>query len=157
MQLTIEPTDDPDIPARLNEVVHRLHYTSHPEVFQPYDYEAFRPWFVVQLAKPTTTCLSAFLDDEPVGYALFFLREPSSPFLQPSYRSVQLDQLAVLPEYQGRGIGGLLLDRVEQFCREKNVDRLQLSVWITNFSAREFYRKRGFEPYLEHWERKLKR
>ena len=50
-------------------------------------------------------------------------------------------ELIVLPEYQGRGIGGEILEKLVEKCREAGVHDIQL------FCARgkhEFYEKRGF-------------
>jgi GNAT superfamily N-acetyltransferase len=70
--------------------------------------------------------------------------------------------MIVQPDYQGRGIGGELLERLVEKCQAYNIRDIQL------FAARdkaEFYRKRGFAtrpgdaPGMEHiqgWERKLK-
>jgi GNAT superfamily N-acetyltransferase len=52
-----------------------------------------------------------------------------------------VDELIVLPEYQGQGIGGKILEMLVEKCREAGVHDIQL------FSARgkrEFYEKRGF-------------
>ena len=52
-----------------------------------------------------------------------------------------IDELMVLPEYRGQGIGGEILERLVKKCRGAGVRDIQL------FSARgkrEYYEKRGF-------------
>ncbi len=49
--------------------------------------------------------------------------------------------LIVLPEYQGRGIGGQLLDMLVQHCREAGIHDIQL---FCARGKRAFYEKRGF-------------
>ena len=56
-----------------------------------------------------------------------------------------LDDLYLLPEAQGRGVGSALLDRV----KEQRPDGLGLWVFATNTPARDFYRRRDFVE-LEH-------
>jgi GNAT superfamily N-acetyltransferase len=52
-------------------------------------------------------------------------------------------EMIVLPEYQGRGIGGHILESMVARCRDAHITDIQL------FCARgkaEFYRKHGFVP-----------
>ncbi len=49
--------------------------------------------------------------------------------------------LIVLPEYQGRGIGGRLLDVLVQRCQEAGIHDIQL---FCARGKRGFYEKRGF-------------
>ena len=51
-------------------------------------------------------------------------------------------ELIVLPEYQGQGIGGELLERLVETCQGAGVRDIQLfcAKW-----KREFYEKRGFK------------
>lgn len=55
-----------------------------------------------------------------------------------------IEQLYVLPDAQGRGIGGALLDIAGQ-----NADQLQLWTFQRNARARRFYEARGFVPVEE--------
>jgi GNAT superfamily N-acetyltransferase len=50
-----------------------------------------------------------------------------------------IEQLYVLPEAQGRGAGGELLDIAKRAC-----ERLQLWTFQRNLKARRFYETRGF-------------
>jgi ribosomal protein S18 acetylase RimI-like enzyme len=52
--------------------------------------------------------------------------------------------LAVAAEAEGSGVGGRLLDRAEQWCREQGFATMQLDVFASNRNARAFYRRRGF-------------
>ena len=55
-------------------------------------------------------------------------------------------ELIVLPEYQGQGIGGNILERLVEKCKETGVRDIQL---FCARGKREFYEKRGFvaRPY----------
>lgn len=50
-------------------------------------------------------------------------------------------ELIVLPEYQGRGIGGEILSRLVEKCQGAGVRDIQL---FCAHGKREFYEKRGF-------------
>jgi ribosomal protein S18 acetylase RimI-like enzyme len=56
-----------------------------------------------------------------------------------AFRSGWIDQLYVLPQAQGRGVGSELLD-----LAKRAFDRLQLWTFQRNLRARRFYEARGF-------------
>jgi GNAT superfamily N-acetyltransferase len=56
-----------------------------------------------------------------------------------AFRSGWIDQLYVLPEVQGRGVGSELLQVAKRAC-----ERLQLWTFQRNLKARRFYEARGF-------------
>ena len=56
-----------------------------------------------------------------------------------AFRSGWIDQLYVLPEVQGRGVGSELLD-----IAKRASERLQLWTFQRNARARRFYEARGF-------------
>jgi ribosomal protein S18 acetylase RimI-like enzyme len=61
-----------------------------------------------------------------------------------AFRKDWIDQLYVLPEAQGRGVGSMLLQRA-QACFEN----LQLWTFQRNAQARRFYEARGFRLVRE--------
>ncbi|MBN1453618.1 MAG: GNAT family N-acetyltransferase [Anaerolineales bacterium] len=50
-------------------------------------------------------------------------------------------ELIVLPEYQGQGVGGEILEKLVEKCRETGVRDIQL---FCAQGKRDFYEKRGF-------------
>jgi ribosomal-protein-alanine N-acetyltransferase len=56
----------------------------------------------------------------------------------------ELANVAVRPDFQGRGIGSALLDRVMVHAREKGVETLFLEVRYSNETAHQLYLSRGF-------------
>lgn len=59
-------------------------------------------------------------------------------------RSAHLYSLTVDPRYQGRGVGRLLLSRIEEACRARGISRLLLEVRSDNERAIGLYRTAGF-------------
>ena len=55
-----------------------------------------------------------------------------------------LSVLAVTAEAEGKGVGSALLDRSQEWARERGSDRLTLSALVTNARARALYERRGF-------------
>ncbi|MFW6199889.1 MAG: ribosomal protein S18-alanine N-acetyltransferase, partial [Gemmatimonadota bacterium] len=56
----------------------------------------------------------------------------------------ELADLAVDPEYRGRGIGGFLVGRAVERARARGVRSLFLEVRASNERALSLYRSRGF-------------
>lgn len=55
-----------------------------------------------------------------------------------------ITNVAVLPAFQGRGLGSLLLEEVEDFARQNHCETLSLEVRLSNRDAQRLYRKLGF-------------
>ncbi|MCB0597728.1 MAG: GNAT family N-acetyltransferase [Lewinellaceae bacterium] len=149
--------NNPELLTRLNRHVHTLHHEKHPDIFAPYDYEQFLPWYEGLLAQDNVYGIVAYLDEVPAGYALALHKQYAgvSPFHADGYELMQIDQMAIVPEYQHKGIGKKLIHYIREFCREKGINRLQLSVWLDNEIAKSFYEQMGFEGYLLYMEMKM--
>jgi GNAT superfamily N-acetyltransferase len=83
--------------------------------------------------------------DEPVGFALFF--HNFSTFLaQPG---IYLEDLFVVPEHRGHGVGRLLLGRLAQIAVDRGCGRLEWAVLDWNDNAIRFYERLGAKPNSE--------
>ena len=56
-----------------------------------------------------------------------------------------LHNIAVHPDFRGRGVGRGLIEAAEYFCRENNFDRIVLEVREDNDIARHLYLSMDFE------------
>jgi GNAT superfamily N-acetyltransferase len=56
-----------------------------------------------------------------------------------------LTDLFVLKKYRGKGVGQLALNEIEDFCRERGIDALELQVRRANLSAQTFYQEAGYK------------
>ncbi len=89
--------------------------------------------------------LIAEQDGDPVGFALFF--HNFSTFLaQPG---IYLEDLFVLPEHRGRGIGRALLKELARLAVERGCGRLEWAVLDWNRAAIGFYERLGARPNSE--------
>jgi GNAT superfamily N-acetyltransferase len=88
----------------------------------------------------------ACLEDEPVGFALFF--HNYSTFLgQPG---IFLEDLFVRPQARGHGVGKQLLQWLARTAIERHCGRLEWNVLDWNEPAIGFYRKLGARP-MDEW------
>jgi GNAT superfamily N-acetyltransferase len=84
-------------------------------------------------------------DGTPAGFALFF--HNFSTFLaQPG---IYLEDLFVLPEARGKGVGRALLQRLAQIAVERDCGRLEWAVLDWNRDAIGFYESLGAKPNSE--------
>ena len=95
---------------------------------------------------PFYFCLIAETDGAPAGFALYFFNY-STWLGRPG---LYLEDLFVLPEYRGLGIGKALLQQVAAIAVEKDCPRLQWEVLDWNTPAIDFYKAMGAE-FLDEW------
>jgi len=87
----------------------------------------------------------------PLGYALFF--ETYSTFL--ARPTLYLEDLFVLPEYRGRGIGKALMNLCIRLARERGCGRMEWCCLDWNTSAQEFYQAIGARRMSEWYTYRL--
>ena len=96
--------------------------------------------------QPSAHVVIARVGDEPVGFALWF--HNYSTFL--AKPGLYLEDLFVLPEHRGRGIGKALLVHLAGLAVERGCGRMEWSVLDWNAPALGFYRKLG-AAVMEDW------
>ena len=89
--------------------------------------------------RPVVEALLADVNETSVGFALFFTNY--STFL--TKPGLYLEDLFVLPEYRGLGIGKSLLRHLAKLAVERNCGRLEWSVLDWNEPAIGFYERMG--------------
>jgi hypothetical protein len=67
-----------------------------------------------------------------------------------SSKSLEIERIYVLKEYQGKKAGQLLYNKATEIASDKNVDFLWLGVWENNHRAINFYKKNGFVEFDKH-------
>ena len=87
----------------------------------------------------------ACLDAVPVGFALFF--HNFSTFL--ALPGIYLEDLFVVPEHRGNGVGRALLKELARIAVERGCGRLEWSVLDWNRDAIGFYERLGAKPNSE--------
>lgn len=96
--------------------------------------------------RPAAECLLAFDGDRAVGFALYF--ENFSTFQGRS--GMYLEDLYVVPDARGRGIGKALFRRLAQIAVERGYCRLDWAVLHWNTPAIRFYEGLGAVA-LDEW------
>jgi len=81
-------------------------------------------------------------ESTPVGYLVLALGFS----LQHGGRDAFVDDLYVLPDHRGQGLGTAALQRANQVCRALGVRAMHLTVAPNNPRALALYLRHGFEP-----------
>ncbi|MPZ49654.1 MAG: GNAT family N-acetyltransferase [Dehalococcoidia bacterium] len=90
---------------------------------------------------PDSMLLLARSEGRAVAFANAYLRTtPGSP----PPRFIYVDNVYVLAEARGRGIGSALLSCFESWARERGVEEIRLDVFASNDHAVDFWRQAGF-------------
>jgi GNAT superfamily N-acetyltransferase len=97
-------------------------------------------------ARPAAEVVLAFAGDQPVGFAVYF--HTFSTFL--GQRGLYLEDLFVVPEFRGHGLGRRLLAHVARVAVERGCGRMEWSVLDWNELALGVYRRIGASP-MEEW------
>ena len=96
---------------------------------------------------PAAEVILAYDGETPVGFALFF--HSYSTFL--AQRGLYLEDLFVIPEARGKGVGFALLSTLASIAVSRDCGRLEWSVLKWNQLAIDFYLRIGAEP-LDKWD-----
>lgn len=144
MTITINLEKNAAIMARLNESVQTLHHKLYPGYFKPYCFEAALKFYEAQISEEDWFCLVARDGEAPVGYCLFFIRRYKDNPFRKAYVGISVDQICVLPEYKGKGVGKALMQRIHDFALDHGACQLELTYWEENEEAKVFYGKLGF-------------
>jgi GNAT superfamily N-acetyltransferase len=97
-------------------------------------------------SRPAAEVVLAYDHEEPAGFAVFF--QTFSTFL--ARPGIYLEDLFVVPDRRGRGIGRRLFTHVARVAVERRCGRMEWSVLDWNSPAIGFYRKMGAQP-MEEW------
>jgi GNAT superfamily N-acetyltransferase len=97
-------------------------------------------------ARPSAEVLIGYGGSEAAGFALFF--HNYSTFL--GRPGIYIEDIFVLPEWRGRGLGRQFLIRIAGLAVERRCGRLEWSVLDWNEPAIRFYRRHGARA-MEEW------
>lgn len=150
MTIVVRPArlEDAAVLARLNMRVHQLHVDAHPERYKPIhpDQSEVIAWHAQHLMDESAYVAIAYDGDTPVGYILAFLQQmPDNPFVY-SAPNFHIDQMSVEMEYEGQGVGRLLLEAALDTARGHGALTVSLGVAAFNERAIAFYERHGFTP-----------
>jgi len=156
MRVLVRPPkhEDADGLARAARDLAEQYAESEPERFHVPEPDAQISWLKNALQKPlpeNSVWLVAEVDGEAVGEAQAQLHDPAAnaaiqPQLDVGRRRAYLNYLAVQAEHRSQGIGGRLLEAVEEWARENGAQLIATDTNLrSNVGAVELYESHGYE------------
>lgn len=132
-----------DVPQILRFIRGLAEYEREPNAVHTTEEDLLRDGFG---PNPFFHCLIAEHGDQPAGFALWFYNYSTWE----GRPGIYIEDLFVLPELRGHGIGKALLQRVAAIAVNQNCRRLQWAVLDWNQPAIDFYRAMGGE-FTDEW------
>lgn len=96
-----------------------------------------------------TGALMTGFDRKSVAAAFGFLKIHSDISIQKKINTLQIDCVATLPEYRGKGILKRLLSETEKMAHNAQLNEIQIQVWKKNEGAVKVYEKSGYKIVTE--------
>jgi ribosomal protein S18 acetylase RimI-like enzyme len=101
-----------------------------------------------EMLNPSSSFYLAHMDGELGGYLKLNMDGAQTDIHDP--RSLEVERIYVMKEFQGLGIGSRLMSKAIDVAVEHDKSFIWLGVWERNEAALRFYRKMGFYQTGEH-------
>lgn len=92
----------------------------------------------------TGDCAVARSGGQPVGFVMFHVE---TGFFETDATRGVVDNLYVVADARGEGVGSALLDHAERQLRDAGADALAVEALWDNEAARRLYERRGYAPH----------
>jgi GNAT superfamily N-acetyltransferase len=135
---SVRPAVPEDVPAILDLIRALALYEREPDAVETTEAHLHRALFPAG-GSPTTHCHVAEVDGALVGIAVWFVTVSTWT----GRNGIWLEDLFVLPEHRGAGVGKALLSSLAAVCVERGWPRLEWTVLDWNTPSIEFYRSIG--------------
>lgn len=150
MKYVIREATIEDINKGLLEVFiegYRYHQNGRPDIFANISDEELKNDLIKNFDRLKTIVI---LDtDKIVGYLSYIIKKRHTSKLD-------VDQLVILEQYRGKGLGKKLMDEVREIALNNNCDRIELNCWLFNESALAMYEHIGYVRQRIMYEIKLR-
>ena len=65
--------------------------------------------------------------------------------------SCEVDHVFIKPQFQGNGLGIKMFEFIEDYCREKGCESVELNTYVQNTASHKFYYNSGFKILGYHF------
>ena len=140
----------------LFDEIDTLHRNNLPNKFQKANGPAREKEYYLELIENENIGLFvAEMGKEPVGFAHFIVMDtPSIPIVVPRQYAV-VDSIVVKSGFQKRGIGRMLMQKMQEWAIEKGASSIELNVYEFNETAISFYEKLGYRTFSRRMSKEL--
>ncbi|MCM3766878.1 GNAT family N-acetyltransferase [Neobacillus niacini] len=155
MEVVIRKAEDTDRETFLYFVqgLSKFNRSNHPEEVTYDDYETVLNAITKKAAETfderdhRVHILLAFLNGQAVGYALGRVFDQDGTADNGTGKMGLFDELFVLNEARGHGIGKKLIDSLIDWFKNEEIHRIKLHAYSWNNNAKKLYERLGFKEY----------
>ena len=101
-----------------------------------------------ELTNENSTFFFLLDNEEIVGYLKLNIGDAQTENI--AENALEIERIYILSNVKRKGYGTFLIEKAEQFAKQKNKKVIWLGVWEKNFSALSFYKKNGFIQISSH-------
>jgi ribosomal protein S18 acetylase RimI-like enzyme len=149
------PSDTPQL-EELYLALDTFHVEALPELFRAAEDPIAARDVPGLMAESHAVLLVAESGDRLAGFIRARIVEvgQADPIYLPR-RYAYIDDMAVGPDFRGRGIGRALLDAIVDWAREHGIDAMELTVFEFNAGARKLYERAGYATMYRRMRKEL--
>lgn len=124
-------------------------HLNDPIEFQAYMEKAFHPEnFKSEIDNPKSEFWLTENKGELIGY--FKINYAGAQTDLNDEKGLEIERIYVSQNWQGKGIGKLMIEKVGEIAKSKNIKYIWLGVWDQNPKAVKFYEREGFKKFGTH-------
>ena len=114
---------------------YRYHQNGRPDIFANISDNDLKNDLIENFDRLNTIVI---LEDESiVGYLAYKIKEKHT-------KKMDVDQLVILEQYRGKGLGKKLMDEAKKIAIDNGCDRIELNCWMFNENALAMYEHIGY-------------
>ena len=114
---------------------YRYHQYGRPDIFANISDNDLKNDLIENFDRLNTIVI---LEDESiVGYLSYKIKEKHT-------KKLDVDQLVILEQYRGKGLGKKLMDEAKKIAIDNGCDRIELNCWMFNENALAMYEHIGY-------------
>ena len=139
-------------------VLQKLGAKTFYDTYGPYNTEEDMEQYIAQkfsidylrteLSKATSQNFIAWDKDKAIGYLKINYGTAQTDLRLVD--ALEIERLFVIPAYQGKQVGKLLLQKAFSLAQDLQKNNIWLNVWEKNLRAIRFYEKNGFQTFNKH-------
>jgi ribosomal protein S18 acetylase RimI-like enzyme len=150
--------DDYNSVCELFNEIDALHRDNLPHIFQkPSGAAREQDYYSGLIADENVALLVAEAGGKLVGFVHAIIRDtPAIPIFIPRRYAI-VDGIVVKSGFQNRGIGRILMDKMQEWAIANGATSIELNVYEFNQSAISFYERLGYQSFSRKISKELKK
>ncbi|MBL87427.1 MAG: GNAT family N-acetyltransferase [Winogradskyella sp.] len=72
-----------------------------------------------------------------------------------SGKSVEIDHVYIKPQHRNKGLGKSFMNWIQEYCKAKGYESLELNTYVQNHPSHKFYYNEGFKILGYHFLKKI--